>query len=199
MRYLASGGEDRTVRVYDALRGECVHVFKGHAGAVTALDFSPDSKHLLSASEDRTMRLWECLTGRHELTVEGHAAKIRSALFVADGGTIVSSGDEKNILTWHIQWELEGRTAGGWSDSAAPYLDTCIIKLMPSAKSVLTLQTKPRVENSDVARLASELALRGLGWLGRDALAQHLGETASQWKEVLQRRKSWYSKLAGKV
>jgi WD40 repeat protein len=199
MRYLASAGEDRTVRVYDALRGECIHVLKGHAGAVTAVTFSPDSRHLLSASEDRTMRLWECLSGRHEHTVEGHTAKIRAAIFAADGSTIISCGDEKNVLSWHIQWELEERAAGGWSDSVRPYLDTCVIRLMPNAKSVLTLQSKPRVENSDVERLAAELALRGFGWLGREALVLHLGETAAKWKEVLQRRRAWCSKLAGKT
>jgi WD40 repeat protein len=56
---LASASADKTVRVWDADRGQEVLVLTGHTGLVTAVAFSPDGTRLASASVDKTVRIWD--------------------------------------------------------------------------------------------------------------------------------------------
>ena len=52
---LASGSQDRTVRLWDAVTGEQKQVFTGHMGQVWRVVFSPDGTELASVSVDGTV------------------------------------------------------------------------------------------------------------------------------------------------
>ena len=51
------GSEDRTVRIWDAVTGECEQTLEGHSDRVSSASFSPDGTKVVSGSGDRTVRI----------------------------------------------------------------------------------------------------------------------------------------------
>jgi len=62
--FVATGSRDKTIKIWDALRGQCLWTFVGHDNWVRALAFHPSGKYLLSAADDRSIRIWDLKNGR---------------------------------------------------------------------------------------------------------------------------------------
>ena len=60
-RWLASGSEDNTVRLWDAAEpaSPIRACFTGTSDSVKSVAFSPDGRWLASGSDDSTVRLWD--------------------------------------------------------------------------------------------------------------------------------------------
>ena len=57
--WIASGGEDGKVKIWDSRSGEPVRTLHGHTGIVSSLVFSPNGKRLYSGSRDTTVKVWD--------------------------------------------------------------------------------------------------------------------------------------------
>ncbi|KAJ8519222.1 hypothetical protein ONZ45_g3810 [Pleurotus djamor] len=71
--FVLTAARDKTIKLWDALRGSCLWTFVGHDGWVQALTFHPSGKYLLSVADDHTMRVWDLRTGRCLRKIEAHS------------------------------------------------------------------------------------------------------------------------------
>ena len=62
--WLASGGEDGTVRIWDVATGQQRAIAAGHTGRVAAVAVAPDGSWLASGSRDGTVRIWDAAAGQ---------------------------------------------------------------------------------------------------------------------------------------
>ena len=68
---LASGSEDKTVKLWDVQTQREVATLKGHGDSVTSVAFAPDGRLLASGGEDKTVKLWDVQTQREVATLKG--------------------------------------------------------------------------------------------------------------------------------
>lgn len=100
-RILASGGGDRTIRLWDSRTGRELTVLHGHTGAVRSLAFAANNQWLASGSTDKTVRLWDMARGKEIKTLgSSNLGAIRSVAFAPDARIIASAGEDNSLRLW---------------------------------------------------------------------------------------------------
>ncbi|KAM0749156.1 WD40 repeat-like protein [Meredithblackwellia eburnea MCA 4105] len=142
----ATGSADGIVKVWDAKKAHCTHVFKGHAGLISMLAFDVEElekeedestrgkakgkgkgkepvkkerrARLVSGSDDCTLRLWDLRTSSCQAVLQGgHVSVVRGAQVTPDGTTLVSGARDKVFIVWDL-------TRGGVVRKTVPVFET---------------------------------------------------------------------------
>jgi len=95
-------GDDSTVQVWDAASGDYIHTYRGHAGEVTSVTWSPDSKRVASGGIDSTVQVWNATDGSNVYTYKGHIYGVRAVAWSPDGQRIVSASFDKTVRVWRV-------------------------------------------------------------------------------------------------
>lgn len=93
---IASGSDDKTVKIWDAATGTILRSLRGHSSSVTSVFFSPDGKTLISSGKDKTVRVWDAATGEAIQRSAGVSCEGTPAAFSPDGKFLATS-DKRNI------------------------------------------------------------------------------------------------------
>lgn len=97
---LVSASMDRTLVVWDAVRGERLATLVGHEGGVTSLAWSPDGRRVVSGSWDDTVRMWDAASGDLVATLEGHTRGVSGVAWSPDGAHLASASGDRAIRLW---------------------------------------------------------------------------------------------------
>src|SRR5690349_3157514 len=129
-RWLASGGKDNVIKIWDLANGNVLRTLYGHASNVNALAVSPDGKLIASGSgdinderdlgtftqggvvggtEDNTVRIWSVQTGQQLQVFRGHELPVAAVAFSNDGLSLTSVGGDA-VKVWDVSAGAELRS-----------------------------------------------------------------------------------------
>jgi WD40 repeat protein len=99
---LASGGEEKVVRLWDVSERKEIQALNDHTGAIRGVCFSPDGLFLASGDDDGVVRLWDARTGRPIRSLEGHDGRVNGVCFSPDGRRLASAGADRTVRLWDV-------------------------------------------------------------------------------------------------
>jgi WD40 repeat protein/serine/threonine protein kinase len=97
---IATGGHDRTAKVWDARTGKSLLDLKGHMAPVTTVAFSPDGTRVVTGSWDHTAKVWDAQSGKLLLDLTGHTGLVTRVAFSPDGTRIATAGFDQAVRLW---------------------------------------------------------------------------------------------------
>jgi WD40 repeat protein len=119
-KWLAVGGSDNKIRLFDPQSGKELRELAGHqpstfvlpkrpsladfgaptgkAGWVTTIAFDPDSKILASGGWDDAIRLWDVATGRQIRSLSAHRHLVSAVVYSPDGNLLASRGGLDGVV-----------------------------------------------------------------------------------------------------
>lgn len=111
-RFLVSGSGDKSARVWDIEKGQCVfdlriedfiHNEQGPIDAgITSVALSPDGKLVAAGSLDTMVRVWNVQTGHQVERLKGHKDSVYSVAFSPDGKCLVSGSLDRTLRVWDL-------------------------------------------------------------------------------------------------
>ncbi|KAK6342234.1 hypothetical protein TWF730_001711 [Orbilia blumenaviensis] len=107
-KQLASGSNDKTIKLWDTATKANLVTLKGHSSWVRSLAFSRDNRQIASGSDDSSIKFWNITTGSSLITeaslatLKGHLGRVLSVIFSCDGKQLVSGCDNNSISLWDI-------------------------------------------------------------------------------------------------
>jgi WD40 repeat protein len=162
-QYLASGSEDRTIRIWTAATGQKVHTLRGHTELVRRIAFHPDGRRLASAAWDGTVRVWEVPDGQEVMTLRGHSGPVNGIAFSPDGTRLASAGADQTVRVWDATTSPEATTLHG----DLPVLSAHAIAFSPNGRQFASLGEPRTVKVWDIAA-----GLDVFLWRGQQELAR---------------------------
>ena len=95
-QWLAVGGNDGNVKLFEATSGRLAKTMRGHEDWVTAVAFSRDDR-LVSGSDDQTVRIWSTKTATALRILKGHTGFVTGLAFSPNGLRVSSTGYEGTV------------------------------------------------------------------------------------------------------
>ena len=111
--WLASGGADRTVKLWDLESNELKRTYRNHSDFISALAITNDGSTLAAASLDGAIKLWSTSSSRPLRTLNNHTGKVTSVAFSPSGDLLASAAEDGTVRVRGMKrarayWSMNG-------------------------------------------------------------------------------------------
>ena len=151
---LASGGDDKTIKLWRVSDGALVRTLTGHTDRVRSVSFSPDGSLLASGSDDKTIKLWSTTATQSVPAGQVHTAP-RSTPALQSAPSSQPSGYAPTPPPTPTPAQASRRRYGAWvwSVLAILLIGLCVINLLPDGSPVRTLKESKQGGEDDARTL----------------------------------------------
>lgn len=138
-QYLASGGDDKLVLIWQMTRtnssstvfgtGGAVynyenwrnrHVLRGHTGDILDIAWSPDDSFIATGSVDNSVIVWDAkkFPEIHHV-IKGHDGLVKGVIFDPVGKYLATQSDDRSLCVWNTNdWSLETKITEPFKDAS---------------------------------------------------------------------------------
>ena len=104
-QYIATGGDDGKVKLWNTRSGFCIITFSQHTASVSSVQFASQGQVLFSASLDGTVRAFDLVRYRNFRTFTSPSPVQFSCLAVDPSGEVITAGstDSFEVFLWSVQ------------------------------------------------------------------------------------------------
>jgi RNA polymerase sigma-70 factor (ECF subfamily) len=135
---IATGGQDRIIRLWDPTDGSMLGELPGHEDMITDLAFNPATGELVSGSWDGTVRFWDTTT-RTQVARLDVIDEVSSLAYSADGTTLVVGAG------WRIEVFDATTRASTW-EVTLPNISVDRVAISPDGHRVVAMTNSSYLE-----------------------------------------------------
>ena len=99
-KFIVSGSEDETIKIWSLDTYECIITLKGHNNSINSLMISSDCKFIVSGDEN--IKIWSFPDGKLIRTLTGHHKIVNSVAISSDCRVIASGSSDNTVRVWSI-------------------------------------------------------------------------------------------------
>ncbi|KAL7413237.1 nuclear mRNA splicing protein [Mrakia frigida] len=105
-KYCLSGGQDRTLRLWNPASGKEIKAYKGHGYEVLGITVSPDNARFASCGGDKAVFLWDVTSGSVIKRFSGHSGKVNAVDFNKDASVLASGSYDASLHLWDMKSQM---------------------------------------------------------------------------------------------
>ncbi|KAK7053416.1 hypothetical protein VNI00_004042 [Paramarasmius palmivorus] len=102
-KYILTGGQDRSVRLFNASSGSEIKAFAAHGYEVLSITVAHDNAKFASSGGDRSVFVWDVATGMTTRRMAGHMGKIYVVEFNDDASVVASGSYDATVRLWDLR------------------------------------------------------------------------------------------------
>lgn len=99
-KFLVTGGDDKTVRVWEVTSAKQLRSFQGHVEKLTAVAVRSDGKQIASASADGAIRVWDLNTTDDHKVVTDTKESLWAVAVSPNGKRLATGGADKTVRVY---------------------------------------------------------------------------------------------------
>jgi WD40 repeat protein/tRNA A-37 threonylcarbamoyl transferase component Bud32 len=101
-KWIATGSNEKTAKLWNAVDGQLVRTFPVHRTEVTAIALSPDGKWLFTGEASGRCNVWKTASGEPAWSQLQHSRKITAAAFTPDGTRVLTASIDNSVGQWDV-------------------------------------------------------------------------------------------------